>query len=91
MTSVQPSFQTNSQPMGMGPGGMDLTSFFMAQSKNSPRKTSVGGVGGGGNNTSSNEITNKIESEVNMIHNYSIEQNQLSKSQNFNNSNGNVN
>ena len=74
----------------MGPGGMDLTSFFMAQSKNSPRKTSVGGVGGGGNNTSSNEITNKIESEVNMIHNYSIEQNQLSKSQNFNNSNGNV-
>jgi hypothetical protein len=48
-------------------------------------------VGGAGNNTSSNEITNKVESEVNMVHNYSLEQNQLSKSQNLNISTGNVN
>lgn len=88
MNSVQPSFQTNSQPMGIGPGGMDLTSYFMAQSKQSPRKTSI--VGGGAN-TSSNDITNKVESEANMMHNYSSEQNQLSKSQNLNNCTGYVN
>jgi hypothetical protein len=72
---------------------MDLTSFFINQSqllKQSPRKT-VGGGGvestvGGGANISSAEITNKLESEVN-IQSYLIDQpnnNLLSKSQNFN-------